>query len=182
MVCWHDITNYLSIRQSDALQWTIISWNSSLLLSSLNPLSIKNEKKDHVEQNIYCMICSSNYHVINLVLFLVNHVCLRLCEISINSIVVKQSFSCKLAIIGLNTKANSFPLCVVSKNASYQHQRKWSWRDNLETNFPKWLDGVYDRFVVVFKYCVSVYTYDLKKMWLEYTIAHSVKNICTRIR
>ena len=89
MVCWHDITNYLSIRQSDALQWTIISWNSSLLLSSLNPLSIKNEKKDHVEQNIYCMICSSNYHVIHLVLFLVNHVCLRLCEISINSIVVK---------------------------------------------------------------------------------------------
>ena len=39
---WHDITNHLSIHQSDSLKWTIISWNSSSsIVNFCNPLTYK---------------------------------------------------------------------------------------------------------------------------------------------
>ena len=66
-----------------------------------------------------CMICSSNYHVIPK-LFLVNHVCCYFSARNFNQFncaMVKQA--CKLAIIGLNTKA---PLCVAHQKSAKQRK------------------------------------------------------------
>ena len=56
---WHDITNHLSIHQSDSLKWTIISWNSSSsIVNFCNPLTYKFKptKLSHV-----CMYTYSSY-------------------------------------------------------------------------------------------------------------------------
>ena len=53
---WHDITNHLSIHQSDSLKWTIISWNSSSsIVNFCNPLTYKFKptKLSHVYMNVY---------------------------------------------------------------------------------------------------------------------------------
>ena len=57
---WHDITNHLSIHQSDSLKWTIISWNSSSsIVNFCNPLTYKFKptKLSHVCMHTYSSYC-----------------------------------------------------------------------------------------------------------------------------